>query len=151
MEKPLTEKKKADPASTNHDMKAIIGLVSRLVGVFDDSDTAVKGSVIQRQVPLSSNARRAKIDAALALAASRTRSSQDGKALSTNGSKPKSLRSDEMHLLESIFKSYDEKKDSQQMVLRDFAAAMSNPKVYFSLIVLIPATAPLTFSALPVL
>ena len=148
MEKPLTEKKKADPASTNHDMKAIIGLVSRLVGVFDDSDTAVKGSVIQRQVPLSSNARRAKIDAALALAASRTRSSQDGKALSTNGSKPKSLRSDEMHLLESIFKSYDEKKDSQQMVLRDFAAAMSNPKVYLSPIVLSPATAPLIFSAL---
>jgi hypothetical protein len=117
-----TAKELPAPSGQRRDLKAIIGLVSRLVGVFDDG-----GDVIQRHVPLSSNARRAKIDATLALAASRTRKSKGG-APRVGEADAKGLRTDEVRLLESIFKSYDQ-KGAQKMILRDFAAAMSNPKV----------------------
>ena len=86
-------------------MGAVVGLVSRLVGVFDDSRVGPPQNttnVVRRPVQLRNGrgARRAKIDAMLALAASRTKHRQPGP-------KQDSLKKHEVQLLENVFRSYD--------------------------------------------
>jgi len=119
------------------DMAAVIGLVSRLVGVFDGKQGSTASRDIEkRQIPLrGGGARRAKIDAVLALAASRTRNQNPSGSQAyisrLEDVKAAGLKKHEVALLENIFRSYDkaEGKYNGQIDMRHFSAAMSNPKI----------------------
>jgi len=125
----------AAPKTDIRKLASVMGLVTRLVGVFDDqkkrNETPGESQKVQRrEVSVRGNgARRAKVDAALALAASRTRQRQranagvEGKFDANHG-----LQRHEVKLLENIFKTYDGNEGSQ-VDMREFSAAMSNPKI----------------------
>jgi hypothetical protein len=155
-------------------MSSVVGLVTRLVGVFDErrkqravallagvaaaggdgegggesggggggasrgNDGGDPTQQIQRREISSrgSGVRRAKIDAALAFAASRTRQRQRANAGVEGGHfiEDHGLQRSEMKALENIFKTYDGSSSSRekgggQVDMKEFAAAMSNPKI----------------------
>jgi len=166
----------------HRDMAAVVGLVNRLVGTFDAQknqaihqqnkshsvvDKNDSGGIIRRDVKLKPGGpRRAKIDAALALAATRTKQrlrsssskskhqqllengenndNNDTEYKKNNGQNlamTKQFKSHEIELLENLFRLQESNKTDgsvssrnhnythSQIDMKEFASAMSDPKV----------------------